>query len=94
MYGSVFRETAGNGRDGCAPGVCSQVTLLCSSLLCDCEVSLLVTSRAVDFKQRLTAAVPLHLARRANLHSGAQKEATRGVPVSDFDPVSAGHHYL
>ena len=67
-----------------------KVTLLCSSLLCDCEVSLLVTSRAVDSKQRLTAAVSLHLARHANLHSGAPKEATRDQPVSDFDPVPAG----
>jgi hypothetical protein len=71
-----------------------KVTLLFSFLLCDCVVSLLVTSRAVDSKQRLTGAVPLHLARRANLQSGAPKEATRGEPVSDFDPVSADHHYL
>ena len=31
-YGSVFRETAGNGRDGCAPGVCSH--LPCCAVLC------------------------------------------------------------
>jgi len=61
-----------------------RVTLLCSSLLWDCEVSLLVKSRAVDSKQRLTASVPLHLARRVNLHSGAPKEATRDVLVTDF----------
>jgi len=71
-----------------------KVVLLCTSLLCDGEVSLLVTSRAVDSKQQLTAAVPLHLARRANHHSVAPKEATGGQPVNDFDPVSAGHHYL